>query len=182
VRVSGQIRDDPNRSIYISGKPGTIYTDGTFEFSGVAPGRYSIVTLDNPGSERPMGAAIVVGDRDFADVRLERISIPPHRAEQPSPSLPADGFPANTQVPLAAIRGRIVDGELMQPFNAGKVVVNGVQSVTYSLDNDGRFEVPLLLPGTYVVDIVVYAVGTISRTVEVGDKDVELSLSLNSEQ
>jgi hypothetical protein len=61
-------------------------------------------------------------------------------------------------------------------------VVNGVQSVTFSLDNDGRFEVPLLLPGTYVVDIVVYAVGTISRTVEVGDKDVELSLSLNSEQ
>jgi hypothetical protein len=180
--VSGRIREDPNRSIYISGTPGTVYTDGTFEFAGVAPGRYSIVTLDNPGSERPMGAAIVVGDRDFSDVSLAPISIAPRRGEYSSPSMPADRLPANTQVPLAAIRGRIMDRELMQPFTAGKVVVNNDQSLTFSLNDDGRFEVPRLLPGTYALDIVVYGIGTISRTVELGDRDVELSLSLGSEK
>ena len=42
-----------------------VYTDGTFEFLGVLPGRYTVVTLDNPGRERSVGASIVAGNQKY---------------------------------------------------------------------------------------------------------------------
>lgn len=70
VRVSGRISNTEPRSIYLSGKPGTLYTDGTFEFFDVAPGRHNITTPDNPSSTRPQGACVIVGTQDLSGIQL----------------------------------------------------------------------------------------------------------------
>src|SRR5688572_19952306 len=43
VRVSGSAGKD-NRRVYISGKPGMVFSDGTFEFRDVPPGRHLIAS------------------------------------------------------------------------------------------------------------------------------------------
>ena len=180
VRLSGQIRGDPNRSIYISGVPGVVYSDGTFEFFGVSRGRHAIVTLDNPGRERPLGVSVVVGDRDMSDVELEETSISPFAAGLPSAQTDPVNLVPTPRVPLAGIRGRVVDGLTSVPFDAGRVIVNNDHSLTFPLEADGRFEIRKLLPGRYVLEVVAYGVGTVSRSVELDDKDAELDLSITS--
>jgi hypothetical protein len=181
VRISGRIRGDPNRSIYISSSPGTMYPDGTFEFLGVPPGRHSIVTLDNPGRERALGALLVVGDVDLANVELEETSIAPLVSGNPQAPAPAGNLAPNTRIPLSSIRGRVVDGMTGHPMDAGRVVVNSDQSFMFPLGDDGRFEVPRLLPGTYVLDIVAFGIGTLTRTVVLDDKDTQLDLTISSD-
>lgn len=180
VKVAGKILGDPNRSIYISGVPGTVYADGTFEFFGVPQGRHAIVTLDNPGRERPRGVSLVVGNREMSGIELEETSIAPFGAGLPAVR-PADVNLAPTaRVPLAMIRGRVLDAVTKDPLNAGRVIVNRDYSLTFPLDDDGRFEIQKLLPGSYSLEIVAYGVGTETRAIELDDKDVELELSLGS--
>jgi hypothetical protein len=159
-----------------------MYPDGTFEFLGVPPGRHAIVTLDNPGRERALAAAIVVGDRDQSNVELEETSISPLVSGIPQGPAPAGDLAPNTRIPLAAIRGRVVDGQTGRPMDAGRVVVNSDYSYTFSLGDDGRFEVPRLLPGNYVLDIVAFGVGTVTKTVSLEDKDTQLDLTITSER
>jgi hypothetical protein len=180
VRVSGQVRGDATRSIYISGNPGAIYADGTFEFIGVPHGRHNIVTLDGSGPGRLQGAALAVGDRDLANVELEEISVAP--ADSNLPALPApvaDRLPGSRSA-VTSIRGRVIDGETGEPFNAGKVMINGDYGAGVSLNEDGRFEVPKLLPGKYVVEAVVFGIGTVSREVIVDEQDVAIELSVGN--
>jgi hypothetical protein len=181
TRVAGQLRVDPNRSIYISGVPGTVYTDGSFEFLGVRPGRHAIVTRNNPDRERPKVASIVIGTRDVSDVQLEESTIAPLMSE---PSNVA-AMPRSTEsgrLSLLRIRGHVVDGETGLPFDAGKVIVNSDQSLTFSLEPDGRFEVPRLLPGTYSLQVTAYGVGTIQKTVVLDERDVSIELAIGPER
>ena len=178
VRISGRISGDPNRSIYISSQPGTMYPDGTFEFLGVPPGRHAIVTLDNPGRERALAASIVVGDRELSNVELEVTSIAPLVSGEPQGPAPAGDLAPNTRVPLAAIRGRVVDGMTGRPMDAGRVIVNSDYASSFSLDDDGKFEVPRLLPGKYVLDVVAFGIGTVTRTIVLDDKDTQLDLAI----
>jgi hypothetical protein len=182
VRISGRIRGDPNRSIYVSSKPGTVYPDGSFEFQGVPPGRHAIVTLDNPGRERALGASLVVGDRELSDVELEETSIAPLVSGEPQGPAPAGDLAPNTRVPLAAIRGRVVDGLTGRPMDAGRVIVNSDYASSFSLDDDGRFEVPRLLPGKYVLYVVAFGIGAVTRTVALDDKDTQLDLTIASDR
>jgi len=182
VRITGQIHGDPNRSIYISNSPGAMYADGTFEFVGVPAGRHAIVTLDNPGRERALAASIVVGDRDQLNLELEETSIAPLVSGHTQAPLPAGDLAPNTRIPLAAIRGRVVDGPTGRPMDAGRVVVNSDYAFTFSLGDDGRFEVPRLLPGKYVLDVVAFGIGSISKTVILEDKDTQLDLTIASDR
>src|SRR4029453_6351166 len=61
VRVSGVIGSREKRRLYISGKPGTRFSDGTFEFQGVQPGRHLIASV---GNSNPFASVVVVGDQD----------------------------------------------------------------------------------------------------------------------
>jgi hypothetical protein len=129
-----------------------------------------------------MAASIVVGDRDQSNVELEETSIAPLVSGISQTPEPAGDLAPNTRIPLAAIRGRVVDGLTGRPMDAGRVVVNSDYAFTFSLSDDGRFEVPRLLPGNYVLDIVAFGIGTISRTVSLEDKDTQLDLTIASDR
>jgi hypothetical protein len=180
VRVAGRVQGDARRSIYISGNPGAIYSDGSFEFLGVPPGRHTIVMLDNFRAESALGASLVVGDRDLVNIDLDDLSLAPAGFDRPTTAAGGGNHLPGTRIPAASIRGRVVDGDSQEPFNAGKVVLNGNFSVTFSLNDDGRFEVPKLLPGKYVVEAVVYGVGTVSREVILDEADVSVDLSIGA--
>ena len=181
ARVSGRFVGDTNRSVYISGVPGTLYPDGTFEFLGIPPGRHTVVTLDNPGRERALGASIVVGEGDYPNLELEETSVVPLVTGGPAMPKSAGNLTPNTRLPLATIRGRVVDGGTGQPLDAGKVVVNKDQSQAISLGTEGRFDVPRLLPGTYVLEIVAYGVGVVSQSVVLDTADAELEVRISPE-
>src|SRR6185436_11325500 len=77
VRVLGSMKDVKSRSIYMDGISGVIYSDGTFEFRGVQPGRHAIVTPDHPARAHPFAASIVVGDRNIDGIQLEEAAVLP---------------------------------------------------------------------------------------------------------
>jgi len=159
-----------------------VYADGTFEFLEVAPGRHAIVTLDNPGRDRALAASLVVGDRDIPNVELEETPIAPLVSGEPQTPAPAGNRPPNTRIPLAAIRGRVVDSMTGRPMDAGRVIVNSDYANSFSLDDNGRFEVPRLLPGKYVLDVVAFGIGTLTRTVSLDDADTQLDLTISSDR
>lgn len=181
VRIAGQIRSEPNRSIYISGRPGTVFADGTFEFLGVLPGRHIVVTFDNPGRSNALGASIVVGRADIPNLELEQVSVVPVTTG-PSDAVPAGDLAPNTRLPLATIRGRVVDAMSGQPLDAGKVIVNHDHAATFPLNSDGRFEVTRLLPGNYVLEIAAYGIGVISRSVVLDEKDASVEVRMSAEE
>ena len=180
VRVSGRIPGEAKRAIYISGSPGTIFSDGTFEFVGVSPGRHNIVTLDNPGAARSQGATLVIGDRDLPNIELDDISVAPANSDQPAPPAPAgDRLPGSRMAPVS-IHGRISDGDTHEPFNAGKIVLNGNYGYPFLLNDEGKFDIPKLLPGSYLVEAVVFGIGTVNRTIVLDEQDATIELTLTS--
>jgi hypothetical protein len=177
VRVSGTIKGAEGRSIYISGKPGTLYADGSFELQEVPPGRHLLATLDNPTTSRPLGAVITVGDRDVEGVELTEISLLPSDSRS-APVRPVLAPPKSASA-LPSLHGRVVDEMTQEPFNAGSVTLKGDTVADFKLDDAGRFEIPRLLPGVYELLVNVYAVGSINRKVEIDSDDVTLDLSLH---
>jgi hypothetical protein len=180
VRVSGQLRGDPNRSIYVSNVPGSVYSDGSFEFLGVPPGRQAIVTRNNPDRERPLVASIVVGTRDVSNLQLEQSTIAP-LTDEPRTSPVASPSNESVRLPLARIRGHVIDSTTGVPFDAGRVIVNGDQSMTFSFEAEGRFEVPKLLPGTYSLQVIAFGVGTIQKTLVLDESDVNIDFAIGPE-
>ena len=84
VRVTGRTNDNEARSVYLSGIPGTLYSDGTFEFRDVVPGRYNLAALGNPPAISSLAAPIVVGDRDMEGVELQVTPALPLDVRQPA--------------------------------------------------------------------------------------------------
>src|SRR4030095_11660834 len=159
---------------------GSVYSDGSFEFVGVPPGRHAIVTRNNPGRDRPLAASIVVGTRDVSDVELEESTIAP-LMNKPS-TAPPESSNGGARLPLARIHGHVVDSETGVPFDAGRIVVNGDQSLTFRFEADGRFEVPKLLPGTYSFEITAFGVGSIQRTLVLEEHDLSLEFAIGPEK
>jgi hypothetical protein len=178
VRVTGRIGTDVKRSIYISGHSGVIYSDGTFEFVGVLPGRHEIVTLDNVGTVRMLGASLVVGDQDILNIDLEDISAAPANSNRPAAPGPAGNHRPGSRIPTSSIHGRVSDGTSHEPFNAGKVVLNGNYSIAFSLNDDGTFEIPKLLSGSYDMEVIVFGIGALNRTVVLDEQDTTIELNL----
>jgi hypothetical protein len=181
VRISGSLSIKNKRAIYISGHSGTIYTDGTYEFSGVPPGLHRIVALDPTGVERALGAEIVVGERDMSGVDLQELGVTPERSDGPTPPLPAGNRPPGTHLPLLSIRGRVIDSDSRVPFEAGQVVVNGDLSRPFKINDRGQFEIPGIVRGRYSVEVIVFGVGSVSRTVDLDEADAELELTVSSD-
>ncbi len=48
----------------------------------------------------------------------------------------------------------------------------------FPLNDDGKFDIPSLLPGSYVVDAVVFGIGNVSRTVVLDEQDTTIELTL----
>jgi Carboxypeptidase regulatory-like domain len=175
VRVTGLGRPSDTHPVYISGKQGTVYSDGTFEFLDVPPGRHTIATIDYPG--RALGATIIVGDREIRDVSLDDVSALPTDIQTPADPGPTEGAAPGAKVPFASIRGRVVEEITQLPPPSGQVFISSRYGPSYPLDGDGRFEIPNLLPGVYKVEIRVAGHSNIIREVRLGTSDVTLEVT-----
>jgi Carboxypeptidase regulatory-like domain len=172
VRVAGRARNAGVRSIYISDIPGTVYSDGTFEFRGVPPGQH-IVMAGDPRASSPMVASVIMGDRDLEGVELEPVDVLPR--EFPAVAL-SENHPPGTVIPLAGLRGRVLSETTQQPIRGVLTVMGMYAKIAYPIDTDGRFEVPKLLPGSYFLQVSVFDYFTVNETVVVGEKDVSVDL------
>jgi Carboxypeptidase regulatory-like domain len=175
VRVTGLGRPNDTHPVYISGKQGTVFSDGTFEFTDVPPGRHTIATIDYPG--RALGGTIIVGDRNLENVSLDDVPALPTDIQTPTLPGPADGIAPGTKLPLASIRGRFIEEATQQPPPSGQVFISSRYGPSYPLDVDGKFEIHNLLPGVYKVEIQVAGHSGIIREVRLGTSDVTLEVT-----
>jgi hypothetical protein len=175
VRVSGRARDTELRSIYISGNPGTYFSDGTFEFRGVAPGRYSIAAVDS-STAHSLGASIVVGDRDMDGVEMDPIAVLPNDAKQARPPDAAGTHAPGTVLALASFRGRIVEEASGVPIEEGSIRLMGRDSITVPIGVGGEFEFLRLLPGSYDLEVRIFGHSNVLQPIVIGDQDVRLDV------
>jgi hypothetical protein len=172
VMVSGFAAAGEERYVYLSGTPGTFFTDGTFEFRNVLPGRYTLLSLDTSMPPRPLGATIIVGDRDFPLIDLNKMPL----AFVPNIPSPEGPRPAGGQLPgtiasVGVLHGQLISAKSKQPVH-GVVSVNGVPIV--STGEDGRFDIPNVLPGSYQIQFDVFNHYTLRQTVTVGEGDTAI--------
>jgi hypothetical protein len=178
VKVSGKVFPGQEEA-YISGKPGRLYADGTFEFRNVTPGRHIVFTLGRSPTSRQLSAIITVGSVDVENLQLQdTISLP---LDVMSPSLNQAGLQVEGATStMHTLKGHVVSEATRLPV-AGIVTMHGFnRSITYSLPADGEFEIPDLLPGSYGLKIETFDRATLTRTIVVGDKDVDLVLTIPS--
>jgi len=175
VRVSGKSIPSGTRSIYISGNAGTLYADGTFEFSGVPAGRHVVITRDGPRTSRPMAAVVIIGNRDVDGVPLEEIMVLPPDFDTPAAPV-ADTRAPGTVIRFAMLRGRVFEESTRVGIPEGIVYIGGLERTSFRLKSDGTFEVPHLLPGSYKLEIQVFGYLNISQTVIVAEDDINLEL------
>jgi hypothetical protein len=175
--IRGSVAQPLQRSIGISGIPGSIYGDGTFEVRNVPPGRHTILTRENPTGTRPVGAVIIVGDRDIGNIRLEPILEIPRDFDSQVASTMRGTLPPGTVVPLTTVRGHLVEEMTGRGFeldrSIGKITING-NTVSYTINNTGDFEIRNLLPGRYDLELWVYGGTTYTRALEVRDEDMTI--------
>jgi hypothetical protein len=175
TRVRGTIRGSTQRMIYLSGMPGTIFADGTFEFRNVTPGRHTIATLTNPPSTPALAAVVIVGNEDLNDVTVENIAAVPLNPKTLAVPGPAAGRPSGS-VPLASVRGRVRDVETGDPVTGGTVFVVGDTWTSSPLGPDGSFHFPRLLPGNYELEVQGLGYPTFRRAIVVEEEDLNLEL------
>ena len=162
---------------YISGKPGRLYADGSFEFHNVPPGRHIVFMLGGSATSRQLSAIVNVGKVDVEDLHLQdTITLP---LDVMTPAADPPGLQSETSIPaMHSMKGHVVSESTHMPV-AGIVTVRGFnRSITYSLPADGEFEIPDLLPGNYGLKIETFDSSTLNRTIVVGEKDVDLSLTV----
>jgi hypothetical protein len=174
VRVSGTTIPS-DLPIYLSGASGTVFTDGSFEFKGVLPGRHSLVRFVSSANSH--GISIVVGDRDVDGVRLQSTTILPRDIEADAPR-PAGTHAAGSTLPLGKIGGRVVQESSGESLAVGgTVTLTGYQNAkrVYAIDGEGRFAIPGLLPGSYLLQLAVSGYEADTQTVVIDDGDAEIT-------
>jgi len=165
-------------SIDISGKPGVLFSDSTFEFRGITAGKYNIIGHPAAGAATsPIAASILVGDRNLDGIELEEII--------EKPLSPAEGTASVDrrvpgQIRLASIRGNVRDEISGRPVAKGRSTTGSVtvndNSVPYTINDDGDFVIPHLLPGNYRINVFVFGYGSYTKMLTVGDVDVPVDI------
>ena len=175
IRVAGFIGSKDKRRVYISGKPGTVFSDGTFEFRGVQPGRHLIASV---GNSNPFASVVVVGDQDLSDITLkETLMLPPGARERSAP-MPAGPYAPGTIVGLARITGTVIEEITRTPILEGNLTIRaGDSSRTIPIDDKGRFESFYLLPGTYDLRPQIFGHSSLGPSITVEDKDIDLEVT-----
>ena len=175
ARVSGFTGSKDKRRVYISGKPGTVFSDGTFEFQGVQPGRHLIASV---GNSNPFASVVVVGDQDLGGVALKETPMLPPGAREPRAPMPAGPYPPGTIVGLARITGTVIEEITRTPILEGNLTIRAGDSFrTIPIDDKGRFESFFLLPGTYDLRPQIFGHSTLGPSITVEDKDINLEVT-----
>jgi hypothetical protein len=175
VSVSGQFPPDV-RGAFLSGRSFAIYTDDSFEFFGVEPGRYSLMAFGN--AQKAYGASLVIGNQDVRDLEVDETSALPLNARISTPPGAIANRPPG-RLPLAAVRGKIADVENGDLLTRGDVFLVGDNWVGHPLRDDGKFEFEKLLPGKYAIEVKAQGYPTFRREFEIEDQDIELDLKSN---
>jgi hypothetical protein len=176
VRVTGHASDTLVRSVYLSGNPGTYYSDGTFEFRGVPPGKHVLAGLNTP---LPLGAIVVVGDRDVTGVELRDETTPvPFDMRSPRDPEPAGNATPGAVLPLASVRGTLLEQATQKPIADSEIKITGyARTEVFKTDGNGRFEIPRLFPGSYKVEVAVFGHENLFHTLTVGTENITLDLA-----
>jgi hypothetical protein len=179
VRVSGKLPGADPRGIYLSGRSGTVYMDGSYEFADVPPGRYIVVVPPRHTGEPTLGTVIEVGNRDVIS-ELRETEVPPldvRTASQPLPGPKAST--ALNPTPLANLKGRVVDSESGEVVSLGKVFLVGDAWSEFNLGPEGTFEFSRLLPGHYDLEVQGVGYTTFRRSIAIADQDIAIELKTN---
>jgi hypothetical protein len=175
VRVSGKTGNRDKRRAYISGKPGVVFADGSFEFRTVPPGRHLIAAT---GNGRAFAAVIVVGDKNVDGIELTETPLLPDDARVPKDPMPAGDLAPGTVVPLARITGVVIEETSKMPLTEGEVQIRSGDSFRMvNIDSTGRFEFTSLLPGTYELRMQIFGHTSVGPTIVVEDKNVDLEVT-----
>jgi hypothetical protein len=151
-----------------------VFSDGTFEFRGVAPGRHLIASLS---SSTPFASVVVIGDQDITGIALKETALLPPDAREPKEPMPAGPYAPGTVVPLARITGRVVEELTKSPILEGHLAIRAGDSIrTIPIDDKGRFESFYLLPGTYDLRTQIFGHSTSGPTITVEDKDIDIEV------
>ena len=183
ARVSGSSFGNGGE-IYISNVPGTLYSDGTFEFRDVPRGLHTIVKSDG-GSATV--ASIFVGSRDVEGVRMQNTPVLPVDILSKEPEIAAGKVPEAGTLSLATFTGRVVDEVLAdgmkKPLTEGTITFSGYGELRrqYAIDSEGRFEITQLLPGKYKLAIHVRGYMDETRDITIGIEDLKLDLTAQRE-
>jgi len=177
VRVSGRTKDTEVRSVYLSGVPGTLYSDGTFEFRGVLPGLYLAASPGNRSGLKSIAAIIVVGDRDLEGIELQESAMLPMDVNLPSPPRPSGIHAPGSVVPLASFRGRAIEESSGKPIEEGIIKLIGRDEVIAAIGTGGQFEFSKLPPGSYSLEMQIFGHSSTRRTVVIGEEDLVLDVT-----
>jgi hypothetical protein len=176
VRVQGRVTSSGSWDLNLPGSSCILFVDGSFECSGVPPGRHVLLLQDRQASPpHYYAASLVIGDKDMDEVPVEPAGVLPNDLRFPAIT-PAPG----TVVPLAKIHGRVADEASKDPVLGGHVTLSGKTNISYPIDNEGVFEIPGLLPGSYELTIEGFQHAPVHQNVVVGDNDVDLAVSVRS--
>jgi hypothetical protein len=165
--------------IYISGFPGTLYSDGSFEFRDVPPGLHKIMKTYKT---LVTAAAVLVGNRDVDGVVLQRPQLMPADFFDEPPK-PSNGSPPESKtLSLVSITGQVLDPSSQEPLSEGTVTLAGYGAARHTFAIvDARFKIADLLPGTYSLTINVSGYATATQPVIVGTEDLKLDLIARKE-
>lgn len=173
VRVTGEFTPTI-RGAFLSGASAAIYLDHSYEFVGVQPGRHALTAFGS-NANTAFAASIIIGDQDINGIELEETSALPLNTRTPTPPGPA-GNRAPGRVPLAAVRGKIVDAETGEPLTQGDVFLVGDYWLGHPLNSDGTFEFGKLLPGKYEIEVKAVGYPTFRREFAIDEQDMELQV------
>jgi hypothetical protein len=179
IRVTGRsvgLGDE----IYISGKSGTLYSDGTFEFYGVPPGMHRIVKI----FQRTVTAtAVFVGSGNVDGLSLQAPTLLPADVFE-EPSKPQnETIPESKAIGMVTLRGQVIDETSKDPLVEGTVTIRGYGRTvrTFAIFADSGFKIPDLLPGPYSITTNITGYRSTTETVTVGSEDLKLELSAQKE-
>jgi hypothetical protein len=177
ANVGGRIENAGQQEIYISGVRGTLYSDGTFEFHGVPAGRHIVAALGETSTSRQLVAVINVGRSDIEDLELQDTVALPLDVMTPVVKK-SEAASESTAQEMHSLRGHLVQESTHHPVG-GIVTFQGYgRAATYSLPADGEFEISNLLPGSYGLKIETFESATLTQTIVIEDKDIDLNLSV----
>jgi hypothetical protein len=166
--------------IYLSGDPGFLYTDGTFEFRDITPGQYNIVKYYKT---LLTAAAVTVGERNLDDVKLQRPFLLPVDIFTRDPVKPTGALPQSTAHGLIGLHARVLDANSKEPVDSGAITLTGYANTRNNLAilDDGKAEAQGLLPGLYTLTVNVFGYKTTTQPVTIGVEDLSLEILAEKE-
>jgi hypothetical protein len=123
-----------------------------------------------------LAAAIAVGNQDVTGIQLTDTPLLPLNIKTPVLAEPLGNYTPGSTIPLAVVRGLVLDETTKEPITGGTVYLSGHYGASRPLAPEGRFEFSKLLPGSYQMEVQAFGHDTIRINVILGDSDVDLEL------